>query len=315
MLAKAAANLPSPSSPFIGDLAKANVAQKLAAAAAGDEKPAAVTSTALHQPSLASKPIISLGDGAQDVVSQGDGAKKKVRRGQKAKKQATATTPAQETADPPPVMNSEVSRNGNDMNGTVKRGKGWRSTPLLQPSPQTISPLDRANTKKSRRNQKEEQAQEFAHGDTTDIQDMGDFDFDANLKKFDKKQVFDEIRAGDTTADEDRLVSHNRVARPGTHGGKNLHPTENVLSPKLDAKYIGEELDSSSDADTELNLANGRSSSKHSVSQVHPGGWKTSVMPSNARSDIATQDQQSRAACLSRICCRPKPSLTHLLIR
>ncbi|KXS97734.1 hypothetical protein AC579_3316 [Pseudocercospora musae] len=250
MLARAAANLPSPSSPFIADLAKANAAQKPAVAAVGSGLPGA-------------SPVV-----AEDVVSQENGAKKKVRRGQKAKKQ-TAGTPASEFVDPPPVMNSEVSRNGNDMNGAVKRGKGWRSTPLLQPSPATVNPLDQAITKKSRRNQKEEQAQEFAHGDTTDIHDMGDFDFDANLKKFDKKQVFDEIRAGDTTADEDRLVSHNRLARPGTYGGKNLHPTENVLSPNVpDGKYNSQELDSSSDADTELNFANGRSSSKHSVNRT-----------------------------------------------
>ncbi|KXT07123.1 hypothetical protein AC578_2317 [Pseudocercospora eumusae] len=255
MLAKAAANLPSPSSPFIADLAKANVAQKLAAAAATTPSGAAPVPA---QPA-------GLGE---DMLSQENGAKKKVRRGQKAKK-PTAGTPASEIADPPPVMNSEVSRNGNDMNGAVKRGKGWRSTPLLQPSPATVNPLDKANTKTSRRNQKEEQAQEFAHGDTTDIQDMGDFDFDANLKKFDKKQVFDEIRAGDTTADEDRLVSHNRLARPGTYGGKNLHPTENVLSQSVpDGKYNSQELDSSSDADTELNFANGRSSSKHSVNRT-----------------------------------------------
>ncbi|EME85324.1 uncharacterized protein MYCFIDRAFT_83405 [Pseudocercospora fijiensis CIRAD86] len=107
MLAKAAANLPSPGSPFIADLVKANVAQKLSAAATGSALPGAV-------------PIV-----AEDIVSQENGAKKKVRRGQKAKKQ-TAGNPASEFANPPPVMNSEVSRNGNDMNGAVKRGKGWR---------------------------------------------------------------------------------------------------------------------------------------------------------------------------------------------
>ena len=78
-------------------------------------------------------------------------------------------------------------------------------------------------------------------GDTTGIEDMGDFDFEQELKKFDKKQVFDEIRQGDTTADEDRLVSHNR-ARPGTYGGKNLHPTEPVLSPTVQPVYNSHEL-------------------------------------------------------------------------
>lgn len=62
---------------------------------------------------------------------------------------------------------------------------------------------------------------------------MPEFDFQGNLSKFDKRTVFDQIRNEDTTADEDRLVSFNRLARPGTHGGKNLHPTENVLDRKL----------------------------------------------------------------------------------
>ncbi|KAI5368239.1 Putative YjeF domain, FDF domain, DFDF domain, YjeF domain superfamily protein [Septoria linicola] len=261
MLARAAANLPSPGSPFIGDISKANMAQKLAAvkqAAAAQQQPPVP---------VASKPSVevALGDSAQDQAQETSN-KKKLRRGQRTKKQ---TPGAAQAADPAPIMNIEVSRNGNDMNGQVKRGKGWRSTPLLQPSPSTTGPVEIASGKKNKRKQKSEQQQEFAQGDTTDIQDMGDFDFESELKKFDKKQVFDEIRQGDTTADEDRLVSHNK-ARPGTHGGKNLHPTENVLSPKLETKYNSNELDSSSDADTELGLhvANGRSSSKHSVSRT-----------------------------------------------
>ncbi|CZT19117.1 uncharacterized protein RCC_04963 [Ramularia collo-cygni] len=264
MLARAAQNLPSsPGSPFIGDMTggKANVQKPTATAKQLSAMPP-VSQPKPPAPTVVEAPESSIQDAAQPDGS----AKKKVRRGQKSKKQAPT---AIDTADPPAVMNAEVSRNGNDMNGGVKRGKGWRSTPLLQPSPQTSSPLDQSNTKKSRRREKEEL--DFAQGDTTDIQDMGDFDFETELKKFDKKTVFDEIRQGDTTADEDRLVSHNR-ARPGTYGGKNLHPTENVLSPKLEAKYNSHDhLNSStSDADTELNLntANGRSSSKHSVSRT-----------------------------------------------
>ena len=60
---------------------------------------------------------------------------------------------------------------------------------------------------------------------------MGDFDFEGSLAKFDKRTVFEQIHAEDSIADEDRLVAHNRLprAKPGTAGGKNLHPTENVL--------------------------------------------------------------------------------------
>lgn len=208
MLARAAQNLPSPGSPFVGDISKANAAQKLAAAgrkqSGASPQPPAV--------SIASKPVENVipVSTAQDVSQPELNGKKKMRRGQKSKKQSP--TPA-EAADPPPVMNSEVSRNGNDMTGAVKRGKGWRSTPLLQQTQATASPSDQLNTKKSRRRQKEEMD---VLGDTTGIEDMGDFDFEGELRKFDKKQVFDEIRQGDTTADEDRLVSHNRYVLKGT---------------------------------------------------------------------------------------------------
>ncbi|CAK4030007.1 N-terminal domain [Lecanosticta acicola] len=253
LLAKAAANLPSPSSPFIADAGKANanITQKL--------KEAANRQNPSKSPVLHNDPV-STENNLHNAGPAEPGSKKKARRGPKPKKQS------QDVADPPPVMNSEVSRNGNNMNGSVKRGKGWRSGPFLQPSPQPN--LDQANTKKSRRKQREEMAANEALGDTTGIEDMGEFDFVGELSKFDKKKVFDEIRQGDTTADEDRLVSHNRVARPGTYGGKNLHPSEPVLSPKVQPVNDSKEVSSASEADTELNLANGRSSSKHSTSRL-----------------------------------------------
>ena len=133
-------------------------------------------------------------------------------------------------------------------------GPGWRETPLTEtrdpPSTEPLQPLgrrevqasmrqlqvpDTKNTKASRRNRKHRQPEYddqngWATGEATDIQDMGDFDFEENHKKFDKKKVFEQIRQDDTTADEARLVSFNRLpARPGTYGGKNLHFTENVL--------------------------------------------------------------------------------------
>ncbi|KAI5283067.1 enhancer of mRNA decapping, partial [Ascosphaera acerosa] len=76
----------------------------------------------------------------------------------------------------------------------------------------------------------EEDANGWATEDATDIQEMGEFDFASNLRKFDKSRVFDEIRSDDKVRKEDRLVAHNRRAgRPGTNGGRNLHYTENVL--------------------------------------------------------------------------------------
>ena len=262
MLAKAAESLPSNGSPYVAEAGKSDFQKGV--------KTKDVMSQVLT-PSVAAQTQNGDAEGKQER-SQMDsgGAKKKVRRGQKKK-----AVPGSQ--DPPPVMNADVSRNGNDMTGNVKRGKGWRSTPLLQPSPQTSSPHDKDSSARKTRRQhqhtEEMQQNGWATEEATDIQDMGDFDFEANHRLFDKKQVFDQLRQGDTTADEDRLVSHNKLphTRPGTYGGRNLHPTESVLSPQLGAKYHSNELDSSSDADTELNFAaanGGRSSSRHSGSRV-----------------------------------------------
>ena len=152
-----------------------------------------------------------------------------------------------------------------------RQQKGWRQTPLLsestatdkkspRPSAAVITPkrglrpppdrnsqpvMNRA-MRRRRRFQEEREQNGWATGEITDIQDMGDFDFEQNLSKFDKRKIFDQIRQDDTTADEARLVSFNRLpqAKPGTAGGKNLHYTENVL--ELLAKKI---VEHSSDSD------------------------------------------------------------------
>ncbi|RMZ89265.1 hypothetical protein DV736_g3504, partial [Chaetothyriales sp. CBS 134916] len=100
------------------------------------------------------------------------------------------------------------------------KGKGWRKTPLIEEMPKTTT---------SHRGRRAEDQNGWATEDATDVQDLGDFDFAANLSKFNKRQVFDDLRRDDPTAKEDRLVSFNRKARPGTNGGRNLHFTENVL--------------------------------------------------------------------------------------
>ncbi|KAF2199753.1 hypothetical protein GQ43DRAFT_464572 [Delitschia confertaspora ATCC 74209] len=126
-------------------------------------------------------------------------------------------------------------------------GNGWRQTPLLQDpervtgrgQPRTpgviggtvgIEAVNSSNRKTKRQRALEAEAQNgWATEDATDIQELPEFDFAGNLSKFDKRSVFDQIRNEDTTADEDRLVHFNRISKPGTFGGKNLHPTEHVL--------------------------------------------------------------------------------------
>ena len=125
------------------------------------------------------------------------------------------------------------------------KGKGNMTTPLAQSIQNNSTPihdqyLSVTNRRRGAKNRQRARRGDFedqngwATEEVTDIQDMGDFDFEGNLSKFDKRKVFEQIRQEDTTVDEARLVSFNRLtARPGTHGGKNLHFTENVLdSPK-----------------------------------------------------------------------------------
>lgn len=137
------------------------------------------------------------------------------------------------------------------------KGNGWRQTPILQDpeQPQTRTPgviggrvglqAAHASNRKTKRQKALESQNGWATEDATDIQDLPEFDFAENLSKFDKRTVFDQIRNEDTTADEDRLVSFNRLARPGTHGGKNLHPSENVL----DSRRVKSTSNSSSEDD------------------------------------------------------------------
>jgi enhancer of mRNA-decapping protein 3 len=120
------------------------------------------------------------------------------------------------------------------------KGKGWRQSPILKPS----IPADESNAKtlrhvkkkgRKKRRVTQEELTGWATEDATDIQEMGDFDFEGGLAKFDKRSVFEQLRQEDSIPAEQRLVGHNRLknispaTRPGTFGGTKLHPTENVL--------------------------------------------------------------------------------------
>ncbi|KAL8923906.1 MAG: hypothetical protein Q9208_004343 [Pyrenodesmia sp. 3 TL-2023] len=155
------------------------------------------------------------------------------------------------------------------------RADGWGEPPFLQEHSSTKkahpldAPIHRAEQRlaKARRGRRhtptEVRNNGWATEEATDIQDMGDFDFEGNLSKFDKRGVFEQIRQDDTTADEDRLVSFNRLpARPGTNGGKNLHYTENVLdSPKPNGKVSWNDESDSEISDDRF--SSGRSSRRN----------------------------------------------------
>ena len=190
----------------------------------------------------------------------------------------------------------QITAANQNQNGS-RRPKGWRQTNLTEDAPQSNPPTmhlavhslprSQAPTRKRARRHRirtSEDQNGWATGEATDIQDMGDFDFEGNLSKFDKQGVFDKIRQEDTTADEDRLVSFNRIpARPGTAGGKNLHYTENVLdSPHATGHVVWNSSDSEKDV-SEARVSSGRSSRRNisRVSVRKPRSRKGSTLQGN----------------------------------
>jgi len=163
--------------------------------------------------------------------------------------------PVKEDVDLPPVKKTRTRRHRQrKKDGAAKDGdplvtpakettksKGWRQTPLLEPNP-SFQPF--ATLKKNKRRDGRMDENGWATEDATDVQDMGDFDFAGSLAKFDKHEIFNQIQAEDSVADEDRLVAHNRLpkTKPGTAGGKNLHYTENVLDVPNGATKTRSEL-------------------------------------------------------------------------
>ncbi|KAL2865134.1 uncharacterized protein BJX67DRAFT_389551 [Aspergillus lucknowensis] len=166
----------------------------------------------------------------------------------------------------------------NEHNGafnTNPKSKGWRQTAFVEPSSPSFvkspQPYGETGALNGRRRKKKsrgyaEQINGWATEDATDIQEMGEFDFESNLSKFDKRRVFEEIRNDDTTADEARLVSFNRkVPKPGTNGGRNLHWSENVLddSPEESENEVADH--EPSDAKLSSGTFSGRDASRPSA--------------------------------------------------
>lgn len=172
---------------------------------------------------------------------------------------------------PVPVKQNKKQPQGQPQ-GQPGKGRGWRNTPLIEERP-------RQGRKQHRKVL--EDANGWATEDVTDIAEQGDFDFESNHAKFDKRKVFDDIRRDDTTADEERLVSFNRKARPGTNGGKNLHFTENVLDipDVLDTnRWKSEAGETEDDIPHEDHYSSGRNS-KRANSRRPMQSRKGSVLP------------------------------------
>lgn len=105
------------------------------------------------------------------------------------------------------------------------KSKGWRQTPLLESNP-SFQPFSILKQKGRRR---EEEG--WGTEDATDVQELGDFDFEGGLAKFDKSTIFTQFQAEDGTAKEDRLVSLNISSRTrsSNFGTKNIHHSEHII--------------------------------------------------------------------------------------
>ncbi|KAK6533384.1 enhancer of mRNA decapping [Orbilia ellipsospora] len=132
----------------------------------------------------------------------------------------------------------------------------------------------------------------WATEDVNDIKDH-EFDFQGNLERFDKKTVFSQIEAEDTTAAEDRLVSFNK--RPQNNADvpsirKNFKNSENVLGTYANGAALADretwndnsflkkstEIDSSSSDDEEE--AGSRSSSRRGMTRPNRHGASSKLL-------------------------------------
>ncbi|KAI2243299.1 enhancer of mRNA decapping [Ophidiomyces ophidiicola] len=227
---------------------------------------------------------------------------KRSRRGVRGKLQNEAEA---ETIEP---QNNKLSTGATESSPT---SNGWRQTafvePALGPTSQSTRRLSVRHKRRYKRHPEEQNG--WATEDATDIQEMGDFDFQSNLSKFDKRRIFDQIRNDDTTADEDRLVSFNRRARPGTNGGRNLHYTENVLDPlpEFKTQWDGTILETDYEYPDESRFENernpSRARSRASIPRSRNGSGALSASISSPPVGLFTKGQFISARTAS-----PRPS-------
>lgn len=109
-----------------------------------------------------------------------------------------------------------------NLTNPISKSKGWRQTPLLEPNP-SFQPF--SNLKRNGKGKREEEG--WGTEDATDVQELGDFDFEGGLAKFDKNTLFNQFEAEDGIAAKDRLVSFNRVR--SSNFGKSLPNSKNVI--------------------------------------------------------------------------------------
>lgn len=192
------------------------------------------------------------------------------------------------------------------------KSKGWRQTPLLEPNP-SFQPYSTLKGRGRKNGRMEENG--WATEDATDVQEMGDFDFEGGLAKFDKHAVFHQLQEEDSVADEDRLVAHNRLpkAKPGTAAGKNLHFTENVLdmpkstngTPKVKAKEWNSEASDREERTSQRGSGSGRHSRRAEsklATNRKPADLKPISRKGSATQTLAPPARTLSVSLFSRLC-------------
>lgn len=177
----------------------------------------------------------------------------------------------------------------------------------------------RKSARRSRKNRDDQNRTEEDGWATEDVTDFKthEFDFQSNLDRFDKKTVFSQIKAGDTTADEERLVSFNRLPQKAP-AKKNYNHNENVLGTYANGNKALAERDGwqspqflvdaeSSDSEEEVlrgrgsgNLDSGRNS-RHAMTRRSLSHRRGNVrqMSTNAAARLSMENliTQSSSAC------------------
>ncbi|KAH6687453.1 YjeF-related protein N-terminus-domain-containing protein [Plectosphaerella plurivora] len=193
------------------------------------------------------------------------------KRNRKSKQQRASKIGLQEE----PIFEGSPSQSGQG-----GRGKGWRQTPILQSTAsfQPFKALKQSAKKGTLDNG-------WASEDVTE--EMGEFDFEGGLAKFDKRSIFDQMQKDDKVSEADRLVGHNRLAKPGTAGGKNLHHTENVLDrpptiPKTAHDFWNSEADDAINGGERLSGRDVRSAQSMRRTDSKPGAKRSQSRKASA---------------------------------
>ncbi|KAI9759481.1 MAG: hypothetical protein M4579_002321 [Chaenotheca gracillima] len=218
--------------------------------------------------------LVEQANGESSIGKEGKtGKRARTRRGGRLKTRKDAAIQTPSSYDAPAEQIGSMPSAIKKKDSEDPAGTAWRGSALLEdrrdlgPGSGRSGP---SSTRKSRRSRptKIDNYDGWATEEATDIQGMGEFDFAGNLSKFDKKSVFSQIRADDTTADESRLVSFNRLQPKGKNadGGPNkkLPHTENVLDPRDQmVKWNSEAGNSTEDGEgSEVGLGSGRNSQR-----------------------------------------------------